>query len=229
MGKEGKHSKGTGKTTKEGKVLGTPWTSMPAWHDWRCKHCAKIAPDQQTAYNTCRCQYCAQITAGQQYELKECWWKRYHSMTHENPIAYLAKQKAYRYGLPDEKQEQQWVQRMLAKQKWATKGSTKNIEAIWQRMAPQLENNELSLMQKMKLSAGCFVLNFMILVASKSIYWHLADSTNSDCTDRCWIHRIFSWHLWIFVNPFWVSFLQKDVLSDTLDLCVVLLPNGSLW
>jgi hypothetical protein len=70
------------------------------------------------------------MTAGQPHELKECWWKRYHSMTHENPIAYLAKQKAYRNGLPDQKQEQQRVQRMLAKHKWAAKGSTKKIEAI---------------------------------------------------------------------------------------------------
>jgi hypothetical protein len=35
---------------------------------------------------------------------------------------------------------------------------------------PQLENYELSLMQKMKLSAGYFALNVMILVVSKSIF-----------------------------------------------------------
>ncbi len=58
---------------------------------------------------------------------------------------------------------------------------------------PQLENYVLSLMQKMKLSTGCFALNVMILVVSKSIFLHLADSTSSDCTDRCCgIHRIFS-------------------------------------
>ncbi len=62
---------------------------------------------------------------------------------------------------------------------------------------PQLENYELSLMQKLKLS------DVMILVVSKSIFWQLAVSTSSDCTDRCCgIHRIFSWHLWIFADPF---------------------------
>jgi hypothetical protein len=35
---------------------------------------------------------------------------------------------------------------------------------------PLLENYELSLMQKMKLSARCFALNVMILVVSKSIF-----------------------------------------------------------
>ncbi len=65
-------------------------------------------------------------------------------------------------------------------------------------------------MQKMKLSAGCFALNVMILVVSKSIFWHLADSTSPDCTDRCCgAYWIFSWHLWIFVDPFWVSFWKK--------------------
>ena len=92
---------------------------------------------------------------------------------------------------------------------------------------PQLEMYELSLMQKMKLSVGCFALNVMILVVSKSIFWHLADSRSPDCTDRCCgTHRIFFWHLWIFVDPFWVSFWQKDMLSDTLDLYIILVPIG---
>ncbi len=92
---------------------------------------------------------------------------------------------------------------------------------------PQLENYELSLMQKMKLSAGFFALNVMILVVSKSIFWHLADSTSPDSTDRCCgAYRIFSWHLWIFVDPFWVSFWKNDILSDTLDLYVILVQMG---
>ncbi len=95
---------------------------------------------------------------------------------------------------------------------------------------PQLEDYELSLMQKLKLSAGCFALRVIILVVSKSIFWHLLDTTSPDCTDRyCGTHRLISWHLWIFGDPFWVLFDTKICFLTPQNLYVILLPNGSLW
>ncbi len=92
---------------------------------------------------------------------------------------------------------------------------------------PELENYELSLTLKMKLPAGCRIFCVMILVVSKSIFWHIADTTSPYYTGMHFgTHRIFPWHLWTFVDSFWVSFWCKDVFTDTSSLYNILLQMG---
>ena len=110
---------------------------------------------------------------------------------------------------------------------WAWKG----VKGRWRRICniPQLENYKLSLWQKNEAGSEVFALCVMILVVSGRIFWHPSDTLSPECTDRyCGTHMIILWHLWIFLDPFWVFSDTKIWFLTPQYLYVILLQMGVL-